>query len=59
MNSKYFGSVKAINRGVPGLSAVFLVGTSGKPRGSKEGSLVWLEPEKVLGKLAYKDNDLA
>lgn len=57
-SSKYFTSVTASSyKGIPMTSVVFLVETSGSPRSSEEGDLVWMKPQEALGKLFYKDNE--
>jgi 8-oxo-dGTP diphosphatase len=53
----YYNSYHSKYWGVSIISAVFFVETLGDLRSSSEGSLVWLEPKDVLGKLAYGDTE--
>ncbi|XKT74679.1 MAG: NUDIX domain-containing protein [Patescibacteria group bacterium UBA2163] len=52
--SCYLGSVAASHSGLPTLSAVFTVETSGSLRGSEEGDLVLMKPCDVYEKLTYE-----
>lgn len=59
ISKKYLWSV-ALNKG--GLSTLLLVYTAevaGEERGSVEGKLVWMKPEDAVGKMGYKNSDIA
>lgn len=55
--AEYFSSYTAKYKGISTISASFLTEVIGSPRPSNEGHLVWLEPEKAIGKMAYEDNE--
>ena len=56
-SAKYFTSSTSSYKGIPVISAVFLVETSGKLKSSEEGELIWMRPQEALGKLFYEDGD--
>lgn len=57
--ANYLFSVSSSIRGIPTLSLIFEVETTGNLRQSKEGSLHWLKPTDVIQKMAYKSGQKA
>ena len=54
----FLGSVTAYKR-ISMLCLFFLVEASGDIKSSEEGSLVWLDPSEVTGKMAYENVEIA
>jgi ADP-ribose pyrophosphatase YjhB (NUDIX family) len=58
VKSKYVDSVKSKVNGISKVSVIFIVEVKGKIRDSEEGKLLWLKPQKTVGKMAYIDNEI-
>lgn len=53
----FFDSYTSKYKGINTVSFVYKVIAGGKETPSKEGNLVWLEPNEAYGKFAYKDTE--
>jgi len=57
--SKYLWSTNSFFAGNPTLSLFFSVESTGEPKDSEEGSLLWLNSIEASGKMAYPAVELA
>lgn len=61
VSAKYLNTCSTISTvgKFPKVCVCYVVRVKGRIKGSSEGEPVWIEPKKILGKLAYRDNTLA
>ena len=55
--AEVFSSYPSDYKGMSQIVVAFLVEAVGNLKSSEEGKLYWLEPRKIVGNLAYEDNE--